>query len=108
MAAGQEKKSPLKDPDVEVRAEPDYDDPDVDLDWDYVEKVEKNVKEDVRRALDSAEDDGAGAQIGAANDAVDEASTKVDPHKIDKIHVEIDDEEGRHVEIVKKASGQDR
>ncbi len=102
-----EKRVPLNSPKVDVRAEPDYESNE-QPDWDYVDKVEDNVKEDVERALEKTENDGAGTQIGAANDAVDDASEKIDPNRVKKIHVDIEDEDGRHVEIHREAHGRER
>ncbi len=107
MVDDKDKKAPLNNPEIDVRAEPDWDN-DFDSDWDYLEKVAENVKEGVQKAIDDSEGDGAGSQIGAANDAVDDASRRVDPDKVDTIHVYIDDDDGRHIEIKREASGEER
>ncbi|MFH1047682.1 MAG: hypothetical protein V1738_05240 [Patescibacteria group bacterium] len=101
------KKESLDHPKVDVRAEPDWD-KDSDPDWHYIDKVQENIQREVKQALQDAEDEGSGVQIGAAHDAVDVASRHVDPSKVDKIHVEIDDDDGRHIEIERPASGKNR
>ncbi|MBU0624753.1 hypothetical protein KKF05_00235 [Patescibacteria group bacterium] len=105
MADDQEKKESLKNPEIEVRVEPNWEHKsglnDGEM-WDYVDKVTEGVERDVRRAVDEADGQGVGTQIGAASDAVDEASQQIDSDKIERIHVEIDDDDGRHVEIEKE------
>jgi hypothetical protein len=99
------KKPPLKDPKVEVRAEPDWDSGE-DPDWDYIDKVQEGVDKEVSEAVEEAEPDGAAAQVGAATEKVEEASKKVNPKKVDRLTVHIDDKDGRHTEIVRKATGE--
>lgn len=108
MADDQGKKESLKNPEIEVRVEPNWDHKsgldDGEM-WDYVDKVTEGVENDVHRAVEQADGQGVGAQIGAVSDAIDEASNQIDSDKIDQIHVEIDDDEGRHFELEKKVDG---
>jgi hypothetical protein len=98
-------RQPLKNPKVEVRAIPDYEKD--EQDWGYVDRVQENVKRGVEDALDKTKGDGVSQQVAAANDAVDDAGGQVNSNRVDRIHVEIDDDDGRHFEIDSPAGEKD-
>lgn len=87
------KPKPLENPAVDVGADP-YEN---DLEsWDYAERVEEELKGRIERSIEENEGGGAGAQIGAAKEHLDEAAREVDGGKVREliVHIREHDDDG--------------
>lgn len=70
----------------------------------YAEKVQKSLEADVKKGIDGAKDGGAKKQLDAAEKVAKDAGKKIDPQRIERVHVTVEGEAGgatikRHVEV---------
>ncbi len=86
------KEPPLKNPEVHVEVTPR--EKRDSSQKEYAERVKETIKKEVREKLKEAEGGGAKKQLDAAEKVADDAKTKVDPKKIQRVRIKVEGEVG--------------
>lgn len=60
----------------------------------YADKVKKSLEGDVKKSLEGAKEGGSKKQLDAAEKTAQDAGTKIDPSKIEKVKVKVEGEAG--------------